>query len=344
MDGRGDIKVSVLMLVYNQAQWVDSAIQGAINQRAPFAIEIVIGDDHSTDDTLEHCRQWQLKYGSDRVVILTSEQNRGIQANFLRTLDACRGEYVAICEGDDFWIDKSKLRRQVAFLDANPDYVTSIHRVLNWYEDDRSQSLSNGGRQKRDCDILDLARCNFISNVSSVWRRGLCTANLKAILDPKRDALTVDYAVHMLNAQYGKIHYSPRTMAVYRKYGKSVWSCARPDRQYLMAMNVRRVLMAHFCQSRPDVHALLAKAYVDNAVALMRYYRSAGEEDKNAAIITEVLAAVADTPSQDTFTASYIERRLNAPAQKPSISDRAFRVLKNVRRLLSRLLPSPRPC
>lgn len=332
------------MLVYNQAQWVDSAIRGVINQQAPFAIEIVIGDDHSTDDTVEHCRRWQLKYGSDRVVILTSERNTGIQANFLRTLDACRGEYVAICEGDDFWIDKFKLRRQVAFLDANPDYATSIHRVLNWYQDDRSQSLSNGGRQKRECDILDLAQKNFISNVSSVWRRGLCTAELKRILDPDRDALTVDYAVHMLNAQYGKIHYSSRTMAVYRKYGKSVWSCARPDKQYLMAMNVRRALMAHFCKSRPDVFSLLAQAYVNNAVALMRYYRSIGEDDKIAAVTAEVLATIANTPCRETFTASYLERRFNAPEQRPSLKSRAFKVLKDVRRYLSRLLPSPRPC
>ena len=332
-----EYKVSVLMLVYNQEKWVDEAIKGVINQDTAFNVELVIGDDCSTDSTAAHCLEWQRRCGNDRIVVLTNERNKGIQANFLRTLDACRGEYVAICEGDDFWTDRSKLRRQVAFLDAHPDYSTCIHRVLNWYQDDRSQSLSNGGRQKADNDILDLARKNFISNVSSLWRRGLFGDTLRQILDPDKDALTVDYAVHMLNAQYGKIHYMSRTMAVYRKYGLSVWSCARPDHQYIMAMNVRRALMAHFKTVRPDVHALLLNAYVDNAVALMRYYRTTSEEDKISHVKAEVMG-------QTSLTDADIERKINAPAPPTTIKSRAMQLLKSTRRALSRLLPPPHAC
>lgn len=331
-----DYKVSVIMLVYNQEKWVDEAIQGVINQKTDFPVEIVIGDDCSPDGTVERCRAWQRRYGADRVVILTSPRNQGIQANFLRALDACRGEYVAICEGDDFWTDRAKLRRQVEFLDAHPDYSTCIHRVLNWYQDDRSQSLSNGG-QKADCDIIDLARRNFVSNVSSVWRRGLFGDDLKRLLAPYRDTLVVDYAVHMLNAEHGPIHYMSRTMAVYRKYGKSVWSCAAPDRRRRMAMNVRKALMGHFRDRRPDVYALLMSAYVDNAVELMRHYRSTGEEDKLAAVKTEVMEEV-------SRPAAEIERLINLPAARPSLKSTAMRALKETRRALSRLLPAPRPC
>ena len=95
-----------------------------------------------------------------------------MQQNFIQTYAQCRGQYIAICEGDDFWTDKRKLQIQADFLDTHPDYSTCFHRVINYYEDRETKSLSNGG-QKQDTDISDLARSNYISNVSALFRRGL---------------------------------------------------------------------------------------------------------------------------------------------------------------------------
>lgn len=328
-----NIKVSVLMLSYNQEAYIVDAVRSVMHQRTDFGVELVIGDDCSTDATPEICRRLQEEYGAGRIVLLTGERNVGLLANFKRTYEACRGEYVAICEGDDYWTDSLKLQKQVDFLDAHPDYSTCVHRVVNYYQDEGTQSRSNG-RQKAENDILDLARSNFISNVSAVFRRGLFGALPEWILN----VATYDYAIHMMNAEYGKIHYIDRCMAVYRKHRSAIWSRSGAEKQYIMAMTVRKVLLYHFKERRPDVHAILLGAYVDNAVALMRHYTLSRQADKIPGVIAEVRGV---SPAIDE--AELKSRTAAAIARTPSVKERAMASLKAVYRKLTRLLPVPKP-
>ncbi len=323
------VKVSVMMLTFNQERYVDEAIRGVIHQDAQFDFELVIGDDCSSDGTVSICRRWQKMYPG-KIRILENTSNEGLLKNFVRTYNNCRGEYMAICEGDDYWIDKSKLRRQVKFLDDHKEYSTCVHRVVNYYQEDGSMSLSNGG-QKSNNDILDLARVNFISNVSAVFRRGLFGELPEWILD----VATYDYAIHMLNAQYGGIYYMNRCMAVYRKHGKALWSRSGAEKQYRMAMAVRKMLIGHFASTaRGDVHKILLEKYEDNAVALARYFLSEGRVDAAAAVVDDILALNADA------NVEMLKKRIHEPqvvkrkALLPSM-------LTQARRMLSRMLPVP---
>lgn len=326
----GNVKVSVLMLAYNFERYIDEAIRGVMHQRCGFDFELVIGDDCSSDGTVERCRRWAEKYPG-RIKILTSERNAGLLPNFMRTYGSCSGEYVAICEGDDYWIDRTKLQRQVDFLDAHADYSMCVHRVVNYYEEDGSMSLSNGG-QKCDNDILDLARCNFVTNVSVMFRR----CNVATLPGWMADVATYDYAMHMLNAEHGKMRYMNRCMAVYRKRSEALWSRAGADKQYRMAMQVRKVLMRYFCdRGRRDVHELLRKAYVDNAVALVRYYLACGERAKARGVAEE---AVGEAGRVD---ADEIIRLASMPLPADASASRVRGMLKMARRNLSRLFPVP---
>ena len=323
------IKVSVLMLTFNQEQYVDEAIRGVVHQDAPFDFELVIGDDCSSDGTVAACRRWQEMY-PDKIKIYENATNEGLLKNFVRTYNKCRGEYMAICEGDDYWIDKSKLRRQVQFLDSHPEFTTCVHRVVNYYQEDRSMSLSNGG-QKSVNDILHLARVNFISNVSAVFRRGLFGELPEWIFD----VATYDYAIHMLNAQYGGIYYMNRCMAVYRKHGKALWSRSGAEKQYRMAMAVRNKLIGYFSTtSRDDVLKILLEKYEDNAVALARYFLSENRTEEAAAVVDEILAVNANADVKK------LEKRIHEPrvAKHGSL---LTRMLKESRRMLSRMLPVP---
>lgn len=171
MGNNAKIKVSILMLTYNQEHYINEAIRSVMLQETNFLFELVIGNDASTDGTGKICKEWQDKYPG-QIILLDRKQNLGLQQNFIQTYAHCRGQYVAICEGDDFWTDKRKLQLQTDFMDAHPDYSTCFHRVINYYEDRGTKSLSNGG-QKSESNILDLARSNYISNVSALFRRGL---------------------------------------------------------------------------------------------------------------------------------------------------------------------------
>ena len=112
--------VSVHMITYNHEPYIREAIEGVIKQEASFPIELVIGEDCSTDRTREIVLEYQSKHpGIIRVLI--AEKNVGANKNSRRVHKACRGKYIAYCEGDDYWHRKDKLSSQVAYMEDHPD-------------------------------------------------------------------------------------------------------------------------------------------------------------------------------------------------------------------------------
>jgi len=104
--------VSVKMITYNHAQYIRKAIEGVLQQKVDFPIELLIGEDCSTDGTREIVFDYQRKY-PDIIKVITSEKNVGAKQNSLRTTKACKGKYIAFCEGDDFWQNENKLALQI---------------------------------------------------------------------------------------------------------------------------------------------------------------------------------------------------------------------------------------
>lgn len=332
MENNADIKVSVLMLTYNQERYIDEAIRSVMLQETDFPFELVIGNDASTDDTGRICEEWQKKHPA-QIVLLNRKQNLGLQQNFMQTYARCRGRYIAICEGDDYWTNKRKLQWQTDFLDAHPDYSTCFHRVINYYEDRGTKSLSNGG-QKPESDILDLARSNYISNVSALFRRGL----FGELPEWFARVSTYDYAIHLLNAQYGKIHYMKRPMAVYRQHGNAIWSEAGMDKKLDIALVIRELLMEYFHEKRPDVYDCLRYAHAQICLNLIRHYRKAGKPEQIADVERRLLKYQPQWQPEDV-------RRMELPCpqsfpQKMKAAIRA--VLKWGRANVSRCIPLPR--
>lgn len=124
-----NIMVSVIVTTYNQELYIEQALEGILNQKVSFQYEIIVGDDCSTDCTGEIIKGIYLKY-PDRIKIVTNKKNIGEQKNTCRLLRLCRGKYIAVCEGDDYWTDETKLARQVQFLEENPQYIGTAHNVL----------------------------------------------------------------------------------------------------------------------------------------------------------------------------------------------------------------------
>lgn len=118
--------VSVCMIAYNHEKYISEAIEGVLIQKTKFKIQLVLGEDKSTDNTREICEQYALKY-PDIIKLLPSEKNWGMMPNFIRTYDTCDGKYVALCEGDDYWTDPLKLQKQVDFLESDPSYSFCCH-------------------------------------------------------------------------------------------------------------------------------------------------------------------------------------------------------------------------
>ena len=113
--------VSVFVMVYNHEKYINQAIDGILMQKTNFDIEIVVGEDYSTDNSRQILLQYQNKFPG-KFNLLLHEKNIGAQKNQTVLLNNCDGEYIAICEGDDYWTDPLKLQKQVDFLENNSDY------------------------------------------------------------------------------------------------------------------------------------------------------------------------------------------------------------------------------
>ncbi len=330
----GAPKVSVIMIAYNQEATIDEAIRSVVKQRAPFPFELIVADDASSDSTARRAEEWQRRY-PEIVRVVKRQENLGLQRNFLDAWSRCRGEYIAICEGDDHWCSRHKLRRQAAWLDAHPDCGLTFHRVVNHYADSRTLSLSNPRQQPR-LTLADLARANVITNLSVMYR-AIPYAELPAWLS---EIKLFDYAFHSLHAARGYAQFMPQPMAVYRRYSRGIWS-GNLHRSWLLALDVRERLMEHFRRSHPEAVAHYLAAYRSIAVALL----AEGSDDECQGV-EERLQHVCRRyggreMTAEELTAAIAARRASRTAS-PGFRARAGRIASRLRAALTRLLPVPR--
>lgn len=121
------MKLSVFVVTYNQEKYIRQCLDSILMQKTNFDYEVVIGEDHGTDGTRAICEEYAEKYSQVRLLPLT--ENLGIAGNWKRVLLECKGEYIAMCEGDDYWIDDLKLQKQVDRMetDSTLGYVFTKH-------------------------------------------------------------------------------------------------------------------------------------------------------------------------------------------------------------------------
>lgn len=115
-----EVMLSVVMTTYNHERYIATAIESVLRQQTDFPIEIVIGEDCSTDRTLNIALDYQSQY-PEAIRIVRSESNVGWRENYRRTIAAARGRYIALLDGDDYFTHRKKLQMQVDLLEANPD-------------------------------------------------------------------------------------------------------------------------------------------------------------------------------------------------------------------------------
>ena len=126
--------LSIRLMTYNHGDFILQALDSINAQVTNFDFEVVIGDDFSTDDTLSKIKAYQFTNPKISVNILHREkgdaydlkrQKFGRFHNYFDILSHCRGHYIALLDGDDYWLDHNKLQKQIDFLKSHPDYVVS---------------------------------------------------------------------------------------------------------------------------------------------------------------------------------------------------------------------------
>lgn len=163
--------VSVCMITYNQQAFIEDAIKGVLKQQSEFPIEFVISNDKSTDRTSKIIKSCTKKLPSNiSLSFYDHDKNLGMIPNFVFALQHCKGKYIALCEGDDYWTDPLKLQKQVDFLEAHEDYGICFHKVI---EKNTFNNQDNIIPKKNinSLDIEDYIVANYTATCSMVFKK-----------------------------------------------------------------------------------------------------------------------------------------------------------------------------
>lgn len=214
--------VSVLVVTYNQEKYIRQALDGVLMQETDFDFEVVVADDCSQDSTPDILRDYQARHPEIR--LLAGERNVGVARNYRRAFDACRGEHVAVLEGDDYWISPRKLELLYTFMRRHPECPLCFHRVI-WLEEGSEKIAIDpkfpDGAQSGLLTAGQLARGNFIRNASA------CMYRRKAVdgLGPEFwETELRHWLLNLVLARQGPIGYVPEILSVYRAHPGGVWS------------------------------------------------------------------------------------------------------------------------
>lgn len=167
---QGDISepvVSICCITYNHEKYIEEAIDSFLMQETNFPFEVVIGEDCSTDNTRKIVEKYKEMY-PNIIKLIISDNNVGMQANGQRTMDACKGEYIAACEGDDYWMDAEKLQIQKDFLESNPEYIICYTDVEAFNENGIIQDYIGGATKDLTAD--ELKKATPINTLTTMYR------------------------------------------------------------------------------------------------------------------------------------------------------------------------------
>lgn len=213
--------VSVAMITYNHEQYIAQAIESVLMQETDFPIELVIGEDCSTDGTRRIVQEYAAKH-PNAIRLLLPTSNLGAIKNFIAVIEACRGQYIAFLEGDDFWTDPQKLQIQAAFLNAHSQVALCHHRV-SYFDENSTKILYEFPPQDRRIELCSsalLAKGNFIQTCSLIVIREFIPKLTHDFAQLKLG----DWPLCAMVGQFGEIGYIDRNMATYRLHGASEWS------------------------------------------------------------------------------------------------------------------------
>lgn len=214
MEGRPS--VSICITTYNVAPFIRECIESALAQVRNFSVEIIVCDDASTDETPEILREYEANYG-DLFRVSYNEVNLKYARNYMKALSMCRGEYIAVLDGDDYWTDNLKLQKQIDFLVKNPHYSGSYHNALVKSE---SGDLSKFNTTERP-EMQDLG---FIIDNVQIWNSSFVYRNIYESRFPRwlETVIHPDQSLHLLHALRGPIKYFSDPMGVYRKHANNI--------------------------------------------------------------------------------------------------------------------------
>lgn len=244
------MKVSVSVITYNQEEFIAQAIDSILRQEVKFDYEIVIGEDASTDRTREIVLELERRH-PDRIRVMlrdaaTSERDRarglGGKTNFVQGIQDCRGKYVALLDGDDYWTDSHKLQKQVDFLERHPECSLCFHNAEMFYEDGSQSSMNLRPADQKEISTVEDIIAGMVPIPCTVLFRNNLLGELPESFDRVANG---DWMFFVLLAEHGSIGYINEVMAAYRMHAGGFWSRLTAQQRVKEHINTYKTINAH---------------------------------------------------------------------------------------------------
>ena len=212
--------VSVCVTTYNHEPYLATALNAILAQRCDFGVEIILGEDCSSDGTLAVCRTYAEKY-PEKITLIASTENVGWRANYRRCVEAAKGKYIAFCDGDDYWCDESRLAEQVALMEQHPNVGLCYTLAERRDSEDTLVGRFPNGEGHTSLDALLHDWC--VENCTTLARRELILEYYATEKPENRpEWLTEDLPMWLFVAAHSEVAYIDRITAVHRVFPDSV--------------------------------------------------------------------------------------------------------------------------
>ena len=210
-----EYKVLIKCMTYNQEEYIEDALKGFVRQKTDFPFCALVVDDCSTDGTAAIVKKYETEYPDiiKGIYLPVNMYGNPQKREFIKTWEDC-AQYIAMCEGDDYWIDDYKLQRQVDFLDSHPDYMMHFHNAIVRYQNHNRSDLLLSNFQSGDFDTALLFEKWQLPLASILFRKEvLYSSQLNELHKVKRGGVGLFIAASLL----GKVYGLSECLSVYRR-------------------------------------------------------------------------------------------------------------------------------
>jgi glycosyltransferase involved in cell wall biosynthesis len=218
--------VSVVLMCYNQKEYIPQALGCILEQKCDYPMEIVVGDDGSKDGSRELFEEYQAKY-PDLIRLVPKAANKGVLGNWRDSVNECKGKYVAVCHCDDFWHDPLKLQKEVNFLEENAEYGmvhTDSHFLLT-----STNTIIEDYNKKHQPNVIDgfvfedlISGKFFINTLTGCFRKSVYDKHVNVDEFIKAGFIYEDLPTWLEIARHSKLKYLPDSTATYRIMQNSI--------------------------------------------------------------------------------------------------------------------------
>ncbi len=247
--------ISVIMLTYNHAPYLQRAIEGVLMQKTNFSFELIICNDNSPDNSDEVISLFAEKY-PNIIRYFNHQKNIGFVENQRFSFEKCKGKYIAYCEGDDYWTDENKLQFQYDFLEQNPDFVMTTGRNHLLYNE--SNQITDDGKEKifGDKEYIDYTQETFFKErptqtFTYLIRKSALDLKWIDIYPNYRDLY---YFYHVL--AFGKGRAFNKVFGVYRLHDGGVYSSLDIEKKLRTSIGIFKNIKQINNDKRADIQIL----------------------------------------------------------------------------------------